>query len=85
MADQVYRSGTSIGANISEAIKGHSKRDFVAKLQIAFKEAGETEYWLESLFNTGYLTEKQYGSIKTDCIELIKLLTSILNTSKQNL
>ena len=85
ISKQVLRSGTSIGANITEALQGQSKPDFIAKLSIALKEASETEYWLESLYKTNYLTEKQYFSMKKDCIELIKLLTSIIKKTKNNI
>lgn len=78
------RSGTSIGANIKEAIRGFSKKDFRFKLGIALKEASETEYWLELLYETEYISEKQFLSMNDDCIELIKILTAILNSSKDN-
>ena len=77
-------SGTSIGANIKEAIRGFSKKDFRFKLGIALKEASETEYWLELLYETEYISEKQFLSTNDDCIELIKILTAILNSSKDN-
>ena len=82
MSHQVLNSGTSIGANISEAVNGQSRKDFLSKMNIALKEASETEYWLTLLHNTGYLSETQYRSIHTDCIELVKLLTSIVKTTK---
>jgi len=85
MSKQVYKSGTSIGANITEALYGESKKDFIHKMSIALKEANETEYWLVSLHQSNYLTEKQFESIKSDCLELIKLLTSIIFTSKKNM
>ena len=85
MSKQILKSGTSIGANISEALQAQSKLDFVSKLSIALKEASETEYWLDVLHQTNYLTAIQYDSIKPDCIELIKLLTSIINTTKNKL
>ena len=84
LSKQVLRSGTSIGANISEAIQGQSKKDFLSKMNIAWKEANETEYWLRLLKATGYLSENEYKSIYKDCIELEKLLISIVKTSKKD-
>ena len=84
LSKQLLRSGTSIGANIKEAIRGFSKKDFRFKLGIALKEASETEYWLELLYETEYISEKQFLSMNHDCIELIKILTAILNSSKDN-
>lgn len=83
LSKQALRSGTSIGANIKEAIRGQSKADFSAKMNIALKEASETEYWLELLFKTDYLTKSQYNDIISDCVELIKMLTSIVRTSRK--
>lgn len=77
LSKQVLRSGTSIGANVKEAVRGQSKADFYAKMNIALKEASETEYWLELLYETNYLTEQQYRSIYPDCQELLKILMSI--------
>ena len=82
IADQVLRSGTSIGANIAEAEKGTSKKVFAAKMSIALGEAAETEYWLELLNRTGYLTNKEYESIVEDCKELQRMLTSIVKTMR---
>lgn len=82
MSKQLLRSGTSIGANIAEAECGISKKDFLAKMYIAFKECSETKYWLELLFATEYLNEAEYNSIITDCDELLKLLTSITKTMR---
>ena len=82
LSRQVLKSGTSIGANVKEAIRGQSRADFVSKLNIALKEASKTEYWLELLFKTEYINEAQFGSIHTDCVELIKLLTSITKTTR---
>ena len=83
MSKQILRSGTSIGANAREAIYGQSKNDFVAKMSIALKEASETEYWLELLSRTEYITSEQYESIKADCVELIKMLTATVKKSKE--
>lgn len=85
LSKQCLRSGTSIGANVHEGIMARSKAEFVAKLQISLKEANETKYWLEILHETDFLTEEMYNSIHPECIELIKLLTSIIKTSRENL
>ena len=81
LSKQVLRSGTSIGANVREGIYGQSKADFRAKMNIALKEANETEYWLELLQETDYITKEQFESIHSDNIELIKLLISIVKSS----
>ena len=83
LSKQLLRSGTSIGANVKEAIRGQSKPDFYSKLNIAPKEASETEYWLEILYETEYIDKKLFDSINSDCQELIKLLVSITKTQKQ--
>ena len=80
LSKQLLRSGTSIGANLAEAIYGTSDKDFLSKMYISLKECAETNYWLELLFKTDYLTEQQYQSINEDCTELIKLLTSSAKT-----
>ena len=80
LSKQLLRSGTSIGANLAEAIYGISDKDFLSKMYISLKECAETKYWLELLFKTDYLTEQQYQSINEDCTELIKLLTSSAKT-----
>jgi len=77
LSKQLLRSGTSIGANITEAECGISRKDFLAKMYIAFKECAETQYWLELLESSEYLTEKEYQSINADCEELRKILSSI--------
>ena len=84
LSKQVLRSGTSIGANVKEAIRGQSKPDFYAKMNIALKEASETEYWLELLHESGYIEEQAFQSIYDDCQELIKILVSITKTQKFN-
>ncbi len=84
MSDQLLRSGTSIGANISEAEYSIRKNDFTAKIYISYKECGETLYWLKVLYATDYLTEKQYQSMKLDCEELLRLLTAITKTLRKN-
>ena len=83
LSKQLLRSGTSIGANISEAQQGQSRADFVSKMSIALKETSETKYWLRLLHATDYLTEKEYLSISSDCIEIEKMLTSIVRSAKQ--
>ena len=84
MSKQILRSGTSIGANVSEAQYGSSRRDFCNKLYIALKECAETLYWLELLYSCEYLTEKEYSSLFSDCEELLKMLTSITKTIKES-
>ena len=81
LSKQLLRCGTSIGANVKEGIRAQSKADFRAKMSIALKEASESEYWLELLHESGYLTDEEFNSIIVDCIELLKILTAILNTS----
>lgn len=83
MSKQLLRSGTSIGANISEAISAESAPDFIHKLAIAQKEANETKYWLTLLEKTGYISPSQYQSMNIDCLEMIKILVSIILTTKQ--
>ena len=82
MSKQLLRSGTSIGANIKEALRGQSKADFYAKLNISLKEASETEYWLELLNESGYIENKFFEGIYSDCQEIISLLVAI--TKHQN-
>ena len=82
LSKQILRSGTSIGANIEEAMGGQSKKDFIAKLSISYKEARETHYWLRLLKDTGYLTESLSSSLLNDCEALLKIIGSILKTSK---
>ena len=85
ISKQLLKSGTSIGANVKEGIRVQSSKDFRSKMNIALKEASETEYWLELLYETEFIDQKQYDSIQNDCVELIKILTSILVTSQNNL
>ena len=80
LSKQLLRSGTSIGANISEAEKGQSKADFYAKMSIALKEANETHYWLRLLHKTEYLSDKEFHSMEKDIKEIISLLVSICKT-----
>ncbi len=85
LSKQIMRSGTSIGANVNEAMCGISKKVFLAKMYIAFKECAETNYWLDLLYDTDFLTEKEYLSIKNDCEELKKILSSITKTTQTQL
>lgn len=84
MSKQLLRSGTSIGANIEEGISAFSRKEFIVKLQISYKEAFETFYWIKLLFKTDYINESEYKSLEKDIEEIIKILTSILKTSKTN-
>jgi len=85
LSKQLLRSGTSIGANIREGLNAESKADFIHKLAISQKECDETMYWLELLKATDYLTEIEFNSISGEAVELMKLLTSILKTTKKNI
>ena len=82
LSKQVLRSGTSIGANVKEAVRGQSKADFYAKMNIALKECSETEYWLELLHESDYIDDESFDSIYKDCKEILKLLMSITKTQK---
>ncbi|OIV42784.1 four helix bundle protein [Flavobacterium johnsoniae] len=82
LSRQMLRSGTSIGANIREAEHAQSKADFIHKLSISLKEANETEYWLDLLYETKYLSDIDFLNIKPKITELLRLLTSIVKTSK---
>ena len=84
LSNQILRSGTSIGANIVEALKAISQKEFLQKMYIAFKECNETMYWLDLLYATDYLTEQQFQSLNNDCAELQKILSSITKTTKNN-
>ncbi len=84
ISNQIGRSGTSIGANIREAQYAHGKADFIAKLQIALKEANETGYWLELLYRTGYLSESEFKTIDSACTSLRVMLISSVKTAKEN-
>ena len=83
LSKQLLRSGTSIGANLVEAQNGISSKDFIAKLYISLKETAETEYWLELLYKTNYLTFDEYTNINKKCQELCKLFNSITKNTKQ--
>ena len=84
LSKQVLRSGTSIGANVKEAIRGQSRADFLSKINIALKEASETEYWLELLHESDYIPDDAFESIYRDCQELLRLLMSIAKSTKGN-
>ena len=82
LAKQILRSGTSIGANVTEAQKGQSKADFYAKMNIAIKEANETYYWLRLLCVTDYISEKEFISLENDIKEIISILVAITKQQK---
>ncbi len=84
LARQILKSGTSIGANIEEAVGGFSRKDFMAKIAISYKEARETNYWLRLLHDSNILDSKLFNSMNKDCDELIKILSSILVILKKN-
>ena len=83
LSKQLLRCGTNIGANVKEALRGQSVPDFTAKMNISLKEASECEYWIELLARTDYLQANIAESLLKDCQELIKMLTSIVKTSKE--
>jgi len=85
LSKQILRSGTSIGALIKESEHAQSKADFINKINVALKEANETEYWLQLLNDSKYITTKEYKSIQPEINEIISLLVAILKTSKKNL
>ena len=82
LSKQVLRSGTSIGANVRESVNAQSRMDFINKLNIALKEANETEYWLELLHESSYLNDQQFESIYNDCGKIAATLTKIIKTTK---
>jgi len=84
LTNQLSRSGTSIGANIHEAQYAQGKKDFISKLEIAQKECFETEYWLELLFETGYISETVYKPLQNQCGTIRRMLISSINTVKKN-
>ena len=83
LSKQLLRSGTSIGANVAEAEQAQSRPDFVSKMNIALKETPETKYWIKLLKATGFFSERESSSLLADCVELEKLLVSIIKSSKQ--
>ena len=84
MSKQLLRSGTSIGANVSEAQQAQSPMDFLSKMSISLKESYESDYWLRLLHRTDYLNQEEYNSIITDCRTISKLLVSIIKSTKNN-
>ncbi|MBR3871669.1 MAG: four helix bundle protein [Paludibacteraceae bacterium] len=82
LSKQILRSGTSIGANVNEALCGISRKDFLSKMYIAYKEAVETIYWLELLYKTDYINNDEYMSISIEAKEIYKILSSITKTTK---
>jgi len=84
LSKQIIRSGTAIGALIAESKYAQSKADFISKLHISIKEANETKYWLDLLKDSNYISDKMYQSMEPEIIELLKLLTSSIKTSKEN-
>ena len=84
IAKQIFRSGTSIGANINEANYGQSNADFISKMHIALKETAETEYWLKLLVKSEYLSEKEGNSLINDCLEIKRILIASIKTAKEN-
>ena len=85
ITSQVLRSGTSIGANIAESECAISKKDFLSKIYVAQKECNETLYWLDLLYETNYINDKEFVSLQEDCIELLKMLKSSTKTTVKNL
>ena len=84
LSKQILRSGTSIGANARERKNSQSKADFINKLSIALKEADETQYWLELLYESGIINENTFSSLNNDLKEIIAIITSSIKTAKQN-
>lgn len=82
---QLYRSGTSVGANIRESKHAQSEADFLSKMSIAYKEADESDYWLNLLHDNGYLDDKQFNSLIKDMVRILKILTSIVKTMRSKL
>ena len=85
IARQILRSGTAIGANVEEALAGISRADFIAKMSIASKEARETHYWLRLLLDSKTASEIHVAPLKTECMELVRILTAIVKTSQTTL
>lgn len=83
MSKQLLRCGTSIGANIREGQYAQSKKDFISKMNIALKESGETDYWLDVIHSAGYLSDEDYTSLDSDNKELLRLLISIVKSAKK--
>ena len=84
LTNQLLRSGTSIGANLYEAQYAQSTKDFISKFEIALKECYETEYWLELLYETGYIPDEQYKPLQNSCGSIRRMLIASINTTKTN-
>ena len=85
ISKQIYRSGTSVGANVRESKHAQSDADFLSKMSIAYKEADETDFWLNLLHDNGYLDDKQFNSLENDITRILKILTSIVKTMRKKL
>lgn len=85
ISKQFLRSATSIGVNVRESVNAQSKKDFSSKLNIALKEANESQYWLEILFKSGTISEKEFNAIYPECTELAKMLAASVKTVRKNL
>lgn len=85
ISKQILRSGTSIGANLSEADFAMTKKEFLTKISISIKECSETLYWLRLLYKTEYITQKQFDSLYAECEELMRMLTAAVKTTKRNI
>lgn len=85
LSKQLLRSGTSIGANVKEGLRANSKKDFSYKMNIALKEANETEYWISLLIDTGYLDRSSSQELLSDCKELCRILSAIVKTTRDNI
>jgi four helix bundle protein len=85
LSKQLLRSGTGIGANVAEAQRGQSKPDFISKMNIALKEANESEYWLRLLHKTGYIAEHDFQELKSDVDSIIHILAAIGKTATSNI
>jgi len=84
LSKQLLRAATSIGANVHEANNAQEKKDFIAKMYIAYKEATETEYWIKLMTETNYFTDAEGKSLLADCVELKQILTAILKSAKKS-
>ena len=84
LSKQLLKSGTSVGANVREAVRAQTRNDFISKMNIALKEISESEYWLELLYKTDYINAREFESIHQDCKTITKLLMSIVKTTKEN-
>ncbi|MBQ8360749.1 MAG: four helix bundle protein [Bacteroidaceae bacterium] len=85
LSKQLLRSGTAVGAIVSEGVHAQSRADFLNKMNVALKEAQESEFWIRLLHDTDYLTDEMFESIHEDCVEIVKLLTSIVKTLKDSM